>query len=191
MKRSGFTLVEALFVVGVIVVIAAIAFPVFSSARESGRLAKCQSNLRQWGAAIHLYRQDWDGIEPAVGLKINSLYDLGLPPLRMRSEFVKTYHLDKPGVFYCPSARPVGKYRHQMPYRDQGAFAYSDPPQSDLDQFYRRGPQAGMLFCLYHNSNPLPEDNPTYATLRVVVLRFSQHVEVRNVKAWPANSADW
>ncbi|MCS7225123.1 MAG: DUF1559 domain-containing protein [Armatimonadetes bacterium] len=58
--RSGFTLVEVLVVVGVIAALAAILFPVFSSARESARKAQCLSHLRQVSQAFLLYAQDAD-----------------------------------------------------------------------------------------------------------------------------------
>ncbi len=56
----GFTLIELLVVIAIIALLAAILFPVFASAREKGRQAACQSNLRQIGVAIRMYAQDAD-----------------------------------------------------------------------------------------------------------------------------------
>ena len=56
--RSAFTLVEILVVIGIVLLLVALLFPVISSARESGRMASCASNLSQIGKAISLYVAD-------------------------------------------------------------------------------------------------------------------------------------
>jgi prepilin-type N-terminal cleavage/methylation domain-containing protein/prepilin-type processing-associated H-X9-DG protein len=56
----GFTLIELLVVVAIIAILAAILFPVFAQAREKARSASCQSNLKQNGAALMMYAQDFD-----------------------------------------------------------------------------------------------------------------------------------
>jgi len=44
----------------IIAILAAILFPVFARAREKGRTASCQSNLKQIGLAAAMYTQDYD-----------------------------------------------------------------------------------------------------------------------------------
>lgn len=58
--RRGFTLIELLVVIAIIAILAAILFPVFARARESGKLATCVSNLKQIGTGISLYTSDFD-----------------------------------------------------------------------------------------------------------------------------------
>jgi len=58
--KKGFTLVELLVVIAIIAVLAAILFPVFSSARNKGGQAGCQSNLRQLAQAALAYHSDYD-----------------------------------------------------------------------------------------------------------------------------------
>ena len=65
--RSGFSLIEILVVVAIISILAAILLPVFAVAKEKGRGASCQSNLRQIGIAFDVYLQDWDGFYPNTG----------------------------------------------------------------------------------------------------------------------------
>jgi len=60
--RRAFTLIELLVVIAVITILAAILFPVYAGARESGRATHCRSNLKQIGAALAMYRDDYDGI---------------------------------------------------------------------------------------------------------------------------------
>lgn len=57
-RRSAFTLIEILVVLAIIGVLAAILFPVFSSARESARIATCSSNLKQAYLGIQMYMRD-------------------------------------------------------------------------------------------------------------------------------------
>jgi prepilin-type N-terminal cleavage/methylation domain-containing protein/prepilin-type processing-associated H-X9-DG protein len=59
-RGSGFTLIELLVVIAIIAVLAAILFPVFAQAREKARQTSCLSNIKQQGAAVMMYAQDYD-----------------------------------------------------------------------------------------------------------------------------------
>jgi prepilin-type N-terminal cleavage/methylation domain-containing protein/prepilin-type processing-associated H-X9-DG protein len=66
--RRGFTLIELLVVIAIIAILAAILFPVFARAREKARQASCMSNVKQLGAALLMYVQDYDETLPfAIG----------------------------------------------------------------------------------------------------------------------------
>lgn len=58
--NTGFTLIELLVVIAILALLAAILFPVFSRARENGRRASCQSNLKQLALGWQMYSQDYD-----------------------------------------------------------------------------------------------------------------------------------
>lgn len=64
MKRIGFTLIEMLVVIGIVALMAALFFPVFSRVREKGRQTVCLSNERQLGVAILMYAHDNDDSLP-------------------------------------------------------------------------------------------------------------------------------
>jgi len=63
-QRRGFTLIELLVVIAIIAILAAILFPVFARAREAARSSTCQSNLKQIGLAVGMYRSDNDETLP-------------------------------------------------------------------------------------------------------------------------------
>lgn len=79
-RRLGFTLVELLVVIGILSILAALLFPVFISVRANSAKVTCLSNLRQTGAAIALYAQDYDDYLPyALDPGTKHLLLIGVP----------------------------------------------------------------------------------------------------------------
>jgi prepilin-type processing-associated H-X9-DG protein len=60
----AFTLIELLVVIATIIILAAIAVPVFSGVLERAKATKDMSNLRQIGMATQTYMNDNDGVFP-------------------------------------------------------------------------------------------------------------------------------
>ena len=57
-RHAGFTLVELMVVIAIIVILGAILFPVFSSVREKARQSQCHANLTQIATAMKSFRED-------------------------------------------------------------------------------------------------------------------------------------
>jgi prepilin-type N-terminal cleavage/methylation domain-containing protein len=62
--RKGFTFVELVVCLSLILIVTALLMPGFTRARARARGAACSSNLAQIGSALQLYAQDHDGRFP-------------------------------------------------------------------------------------------------------------------------------
>ncbi len=62
-RRRGFTLIEMLVVIGIVVALAALLLPAVQAARMASQSTQCMSNLRQLGLAITQFR-DANGFYP-------------------------------------------------------------------------------------------------------------------------------
>ncbi|MER3501912.1 MAG: hypothetical protein C4295_10675 [Candidatus Fervidibacterota bacterium] len=100
-RRFGLTLVELLIVCAIIVVLVGIVFLVTEPARERARLTVCINNLKQIGLAYQLYRQDWDGIDPEPGRRLQ-WWELGLPKAGAVGLFDLGYIKDE-RILLCPN----------------------------------------------------------------------------------------
>ena len=64
-RPGGFTLIELVVVIGIVGVLAAIIFPVFSRVQQNSRKTVCLSNLQQLHVAIKGYQADAGGFLPS------------------------------------------------------------------------------------------------------------------------------
>ncbi|MDF2440777.1 MAG: hypothetical protein JWN98_1761 [Abditibacteriota bacterium] len=100
-SRAGFTLIELLVVIAIIAILAAILFPVFGRARENGRRASCQSNLKQIGLGLLQYAQDNNERVPVA---CNTGADVNCDPGEVVWMSVIQPYVKSTEIFECPSA---------------------------------------------------------------------------------------
>lgn len=70
--RRAFTLIELLVVIAIIAILAAILFPVFAQAKESGRSVVCISNMKQVTMAVMMYNEAYDNTFPGAAMDVSA-----------------------------------------------------------------------------------------------------------------------
>jgi prepilin-type N-terminal cleavage/methylation domain-containing protein/prepilin-type processing-associated H-X9-DG protein len=170
---SGLTLIELLVSISILVLLVSIAFPALIQARSAARSTACQSNLRQWGLAVHLYADvhhgrlpyRGQGIQPTTRLDALDDWFNALPPLVENLpyiELVRTARQPNAGnwnIWTCPEARAIDELRPGEidPAIVQATnpttyFAYgmnmglSAPLAGHPDRIDRVGPSQTMVF---------------------------------------------
>ena len=108
MRATAFTLIELLVVIAIIAVLAAVLFPVFAQARESGRRSACMSNMRQLGTALAMYIDDSDercfffGHNSQLS-RVDPLAPLGATRANRWWNQIMPYTRTAGGLLVCPS----------------------------------------------------------------------------------------
>lgn len=97
--RYAFTLTEILVVVGIVLLLSAILFPIVSKVKQAGQQTTCASNLRQIGMALQAYTQDSRGVYPP-----HESYGDNCVWTHRLLRYIKS-----PSVFECPSY-PAGLF---------------------------------------------------------------------------------
>jgi prepilin-type N-terminal cleavage/methylation domain-containing protein len=124
-REHAFTLIELLVVIAIIALLAALIFPAFSRAKESGKGAACISNLRQIGIALQVYVQENNNRLPVMRDKSwTTTNDLPSP------DQVISNQLGNIRVLLCPSDKwPNGQQKPLPPlgdtYFEQTGCSYS------------------------------------------------------------------
>ena len=104
--RKRFTLIELLVVIAIIAILASMLLPALNKARESGKSAKCISNMTQVSTALVMYTGDWKGWLPHTlwhcEYSSRLVPYLGITPYYVLGEVA---YFDEPqSVLHCPSS---------------------------------------------------------------------------------------
>jgi len=88
--RRGLTLAEVITCASIVVLLAAISYPVTLSAIRKSHDARCLSNMHQIWSAVALYRADYDPTSSG------DMYQMGLPTYHAMSEIIDRVRLTCP-----------------------------------------------------------------------------------------------
>lgn len=99
-SRNGFSIVELLVIIAILVALAAFILPLRRSAGEAARRAQCQNNVKQITTALHKYAAEHGAFPPAFtvgpnGQRLHSWRTLILPYLDQRNLYSRI-DLSKP-----------------------------------------------------------------------------------------------
>jgi len=173
-RERGFTLVELLVVLGIIVVLMAITIPALSSVRSSARSTQCASNLRQLGVGLIAYAANGNSSFPinsgasghfwylkdAIGSFLTAPQTVG------RSGAIPEGSPDSVGlaggVFQCPgdlddSVRSYSMNLHASGDVSPGVHKVFDAPNPPGTLFkYGKGQESSKLLLLVESWSELP-----------------------------------
>jgi len=138
-KRTGFTLVELLVVIGIIALLISILLPALSKARRSAQTMACLSNLRTLGQAVAMYAGEHKQClpYPTTTLGEGFLWFNVLDPYLQAQET----HADRTGV---AAGRNYKRYKQCVVYETFEGGAYTGA-QDKLKEFARSFKMNSML----------------------------------------------
>ena len=159
-RVRAFTLTELLVVIGIIALLISILLPSLSAARANAQALRCQSNLRQWALAMHLYANDNHGYLPRRGqgeqvtAQINRPSDWfnALPPMLKKPMYMDLAAANKvprppaegSDIWTCPAATDKGDSAYYFAYAMNMRLSIWSMPYPD--KITRVGPPQTLVF---------------------------------------------
>jgi prepilin-type N-terminal cleavage/methylation domain-containing protein/prepilin-type processing-associated H-X9-DG protein len=137
-KKTGFTLVELLVVIGIIALLISILLPSLNKARETANRVKCAANLKQIANGLILYSNENHGQFPRTlanstgGLDVSTTGQASVDPFAgatipanniPAAMFLLIRQEDlTPAVFICPSGTAEADNMNNQPATSRGNF---------------------------------------------------------------------
>ncbi len=170
-RRGGFTLVELLVVIGIIVILIAVLLPALQVARQSAVNVTCMSNIRQVGQSIWMYSIDFNGWAPPYREITGSgrfwptfLVEQGYLRAPLHTNPGPDQVSWEKGVLYCPAGPaqevPLAWWRNTMYGLNYQFFLNGPATPSGGDVNYRQGRIVPLGYAYSHPPVFVPRHGP-------------------------------
>ena len=121
-RDGGFTMVELLTIMALIVTLAAILMPRYWLAIDRSRATACMGNLRNIANALHVYANDYEGRFPSALEKLIPDYLSSIPtcPATQTDTYTSGYEVNDNNTFFTQCCKgknhPTVGYGEDEPY---------------------------------------------------------------------------
>ncbi len=134
-SRRAFTITELLVAMTILVILAAVLFPVFQSARASVDRSSCASRMKQVFLAVTLYQNEYDDGYPMVGYQVNRSPDSATQD-RLWPQLLLPYLKDS-RLWACPAdkserPRPDTRFNADLSLADSNSRFYAVAERANL-----------------------------------------------------------
>ena len=170
----GFTLVELLVVIGILVVLIALLLPVLGKARSHAQEVNCAANLHSIGHAVTMYTQQY-GYYPGLTVEIRTQVRPAVWPVRLRPFLGGNQH-----VFVCPGRDERFYWTESAPGPVVRAAA-ADTPYGFVEG--ERFVLWGMFFSYGYNATGAPLSRHEDCGLGVLINTNIVHSRLRELRA--------
>lgn len=154
---NGFSLIEVLVVIGIILVIVAITVPVYLNSKAVTKKAVCVSNMRQIYLGVQLYASDNGGIEQ-VPLRLSTFQPYVREKALYRCPVEDTIPADADGTYPTILGFMWNNQDVRVDWRISYFYSRDYPPAEDSAYWsrIRNTTNAGMIACIWHGTDPQP-----------------------------------
>lgn len=186
-SRRAFTVVELIIAAIIIAIISAITYPVVVKAKETAQISECLSNMREMGAGLQMYLEDYNDRFPAAmpwgapdfwrvqgQVTIQQLLTPYVRNGMVREKVDGKQVYSRPGVFACPSDTGLPDRFGEMmgvppmqPIWKHTGCSYEYYASDQEDELHRTVPWTGLSPEIYFGKRQKRVGAPLSAVLNV------------------------